>query len=299
MLMDPLPNICKVYSLLVQQERQNGTPVDESKVLAIPNTNRESQSRNSSRGRGNFRRGRTNSGRGRGNRVCTHCGMTNHTIDTCFKNHGYPPNWKLDGTINNYITSHDKPDVIPNDDSEANAPVNSGLTFTPEQHKALLALLQDASNLQSHRINHLTSQTKLSSDVLYMPDFAFNLISVPKLTKSLNCQLMFTDTTCVIHDLSSRKMIGTTELHGGLYLLKTPSVSLYPNPHSHFVNSNVQILVNKSSNCSLWHIRLGHTSHVKPVELNKVFPFIKHVNPNLPCDVKYLNPIGQSFHDGV
>ncbi|MCI14963.1 flavonol sulfotransferase-like protein, partial [Trifolium medium] len=35
MLMDPLPNIGKVYSLLVQQERQVVTPIDESKLLAI------------------------------------------------------------------------------------------------------------------------------------------------------------------------------------------------------------------------------------------------------------------------
>ncbi|GAU47119.1 hypothetical protein TSUD_98960 [Trifolium subterraneum] len=35
MLMEPLPNICKVYSLLVQQERQAVTPIDESKLLAV------------------------------------------------------------------------------------------------------------------------------------------------------------------------------------------------------------------------------------------------------------------------
>ncbi|XP_058783503.1 uncharacterized protein LOC131658196 [Vicia villosa] len=353
MLMDPLPNICKVYSLLVQQERQSCIPLDEPKVLATPNTNRDPQSRSNSRGRGSFRGGRSLGGRGRGNRVCTHCGMTNHTVDTCFKKHGYPPNWKPDGAVNNYTTAHDKSDTHSSDDSEANAQVNSGLAFTPEQHKALLALLQDASNLQSHSINHLTSQTNPSSgiicaipnsfhpetfvldtgatdhvcftqnyfqclkqikpitiklpngslvttkfsgtikftdsfyitDVLYMPEFSFNLISVPKLTKTLNCQLMFTDVNCVIQDLSSKMMIGTAELHGGLYLLKSPSVSLYPNPPNHFVNSSVHIPVNSSSNCSLWHLRLGHTSFSKLVELNKNFPFIKPINSNLPCDV--------------
>lgn len=37
MLMDPLPNICKVYSLLVQQERQIIAPIDDSKLLAFLN----------------------------------------------------------------------------------------------------------------------------------------------------------------------------------------------------------------------------------------------------------------------
>ncbi|XP_058775261.1 uncharacterized protein LOC131649518 [Vicia villosa] len=298
MLMDPLPSICKVYSLLVQGNNYTG-------------------------GRGNVRGGKTAGGRGRGNRVCTHCGMTNHTIDTCFKKHGYPPNWKTDGAagaFNNYVSSQDKHEVQHRDDSETNVQASSGLAFTPEQHKALLALLQDASQIQSHSINQLTSHNTPNSgiictlptsfhpdtfildtsatdhvcythkyfqclncikpmtiklpngslvstslagtvkfndsfyltNVLYMPEFSFNLISVPKLTQSLNCQLMFTTVACVIQDLSSKRMIGTTELHGGLYLLKTPIMSLLPDPPSHSVNS----LVNKpkidSSTCSIW-----------------------------------------------
>lgn len=26
--------------------------------------------------------------------VCTHCGRTNHTMDTCFLKHGYPPGYR-------------------------------------------------------------------------------------------------------------------------------------------------------------------------------------------------------------
>ncbi|XP_061362055.1 uncharacterized protein LOC133305825 [Gastrolobium bilobum] len=45
-----------------------------------------------------FGRGRTG-GRGRGTKLCTYCGRTNHTVETCYAKHGYPPgfrnNWKL------------------------------------------------------------------------------------------------------------------------------------------------------------------------------------------------------------
>ncbi|XP_058753745.1 uncharacterized protein LOC131626926 [Vicia villosa] len=99
MLMEPLPNLCRVYSLLVQQERQDAISIDESKLLACPNasstannTHQNSSASTSSRGRG--RGDRSYGGRGRGSRICTHCGMTNHTVDTCFKKHGYPPHWK-------------------------------------------------------------------------------------------------------------------------------------------------------------------------------------------------------------
>ena len=31
---------------------------------------------------------------GKGNKSCTHCGFTNHTVDECYKKHGYPPGHK-------------------------------------------------------------------------------------------------------------------------------------------------------------------------------------------------------------
>lgn len=38
--MNQLHNICKVYSLLIQQERQATMPLYESKGLAFPNQNK-------------------------------------------------------------------------------------------------------------------------------------------------------------------------------------------------------------------------------------------------------------------
>lgn len=163
MLMDPLPSICKVYSLLVQQERQANLPIDESKILVTPSSDqhhRDNQSKSYSnmRGRGSTRGGRYSGGRGRNNRVCVHCGMSNHTIDTCFKKHGYPPHWKHEGAINQCNTASDRPENTSGSDIEASAPASHGLAFTPEQHQALLALLQGSSHLQSHTTNQLTSQ---------------------------------------------------------------------------------------------------------------------------------------------
>ncbi|MCI41586.1 flavonol sulfotransferase-like protein, partial [Trifolium medium] len=91
MLMDPLPNIAKVYSLLVQQERQTVISIDESKLLAINGNNSYVERGQSSRGRGYRGGGRSNGGRGKGNKLCTHCGQTNHVIDNCWKKYGYPP----------------------------------------------------------------------------------------------------------------------------------------------------------------------------------------------------------------
>ena len=37
-------------------------------------------------------------GRGRGanaNKVCTHCGKVRHTVDVCYRKHGFPPHFKF------------------------------------------------------------------------------------------------------------------------------------------------------------------------------------------------------------
>ncbi|MCH90903.1 flavonol sulfotransferase-like protein [Trifolium medium] len=63
MLMEPLPNIGKVYSLLVQQERQSLLNFDESKILATSYTQSSGRGSYSTRVRGD-RGGRSSNGRG-------------------------------------------------------------------------------------------------------------------------------------------------------------------------------------------------------------------------------------------
>ncbi|XP_058761729.1 uncharacterized protein LOC131635138 [Vicia villosa] len=157
MLMEPLPSIGKVYSLLVQQERQTLLQFDESKILAASQNQYAGRNVSSQRGRG----GRFSTGRGRGrtNRVCTYCGMTNHTIDQCFKKHGYPPHMQQGGTVNNCQQNGEEDDTKSVAYEEDNGESDKGyMSFTPDQHKALLALLQQSNHVQSHSVNQLTTK---------------------------------------------------------------------------------------------------------------------------------------------
>jgi len=54
-------------------------------------------------------------------------------------------------------------------------------------------------------------------NVLHVPSFLFNLLSINKLTESLNCAITFFPSFCVLQDLSSRKLIGASEMRDGLY----------------------------------------------------------------------------------
>lgn len=76
LLMDPLPSLNHVFSMIIQHERQYG--------LASKRPN----------------------GRGRGfscRKLCTFCGRTSHMVDVCYRKHGFPPNSRFEnspGAIN-------------------------------------------------------------------------------------------------------------------------------------------------------------------------------------------------------
>lgn len=104
MMMNPLPRIDQAFALIIQQELElnssqsticNNTRTDESITLhlnAASGPNYPKSGNNSFKGTSNVYGG--NKGH---NRVCTHCGRTNHTIETCFLKHGYPAGFKGKG----------------------------------------------------------------------------------------------------------------------------------------------------------------------------------------------------------
>lgn len=107
MLMKPLPDVDEVFSMLIQQERQlNDNIFDEHKVLANVSDHGQ-MGRGKYRGRGGrHSSGRYGGGRG-GTKVCTYCQKSGHTIDTCNKKHGYPPNYFKNSAVNNYVVDED------------------------------------------------------------------------------------------------------------------------------------------------------------------------------------------------
>ncbi|XP_068466534.1 uncharacterized protein [Phaseolus vulgaris] len=91
LLMDPLPSLNKVCSLVTQQERQIFG--DQSKaMIATSKGGYKNNATTYGRGAGY---GRGSNGRGYTSKICSHCGRTGHTIDTCYKKHGFPPHFKF------------------------------------------------------------------------------------------------------------------------------------------------------------------------------------------------------------
>ncbi|XP_076943736.1 uncharacterized protein LOC143614087 [Bidens hawaiensis] len=82
-------------------------------------------------------------------------------------------------------------------------------------------------------------------DVLYVPEFTCNLLSVSRLTQDLRCAVTFFPDFFVMQDLSSRKLIGTGKCQQGLYRMR--------------MVGNKRMAMAFTNN--MWHQRLGHASH--------------------------------------
>jgi len=104
----------------------------------------------------------------------------------------------------------------------------------------------------SHVGNLQLSENDVISEVLCIPAFKFNLLSVNKLTKELNCCVSFFPTHCVFQDLLSGKVKVIGEVEDGLYVLHWTANGQ---------RNNIKTLtaVRKEDGDSiLWHQRLGH-----------------------------------------
>jgi transposase InsO family protein len=120
--------------------------------------------------------------------------------------------------------------------------------------KAQVTGIGQASPLPSLSLNY----------VLFVPGSPFNLISISKLTQSLNCSITFSSDSFLIQDRSTGKTIGTGSQSQGLYYL-----------HSH-----PSTICGVSASPDIIHRRLGHPSLDK---LKVLVPHLSHLK-SLDCE---------------
>ncbi|XP_014523577.1 uncharacterized protein LOC106779879 [Vigna radiata var. radiata] len=305
LLMEPLPSINHVFSLIMQQERQErpGTNqfAETTKILAnVTNRNNSWKGdqpwKNQGRGSGPYGQGR---GRGRNpnhGKQCSYCNKMNHTVDECYSKHGYPPwykktdnNQEKKGGWNSANIYQSAPGPETFQTGSTSTTFNS---LTSEQIGKLLRMIEKADD-STHKINQMHTNEKedkpgtlswiidtgatdhvtynkgnyitfykikpitvrlpnnivitaehagtvqFSKDfvifnVLYIPNFSFNLISVQSLIKDLDCRLTFSSKGCQIRKNSTLKMIGSANSHKGLYYLQA-----FSNPDQDFALKTV------------------------------------------------------------
>jgi len=80
LLLDPLPSLNKLYSILIQEESNNSSPSS----ISIFEDNASEARKPQGCGKGSY------SNSHKPSRYCTFCYRNNHTIDFCYQKHVHP-----------------------------------------------------------------------------------------------------------------------------------------------------------------------------------------------------------------
>ncbi|KAK2387257.1 putative mitochondrial protein [Trifolium repens] len=166
LLMDLLPSLNKVYSLVIQEEQS----------LPSPSIPAESTSLLNAAQRSSYRGKAAPSAGGKSNsKYCTFCHRNNHVVEFCYEKHGHPNQNRNGGSVN----ASNAEDVEASDDqldNGASSTVNNSMT--QDQFHQLMALLQQvnlpapaSSSTPSSTVNQLSlahglSPTEPSSGIL-------------------------------------------------------------------------------------------------------------------------------------
>ncbi|KAL9659203.1 hypothetical protein QQ045_018680 [Rhodiola kirilowii] len=241
----------------------------------------------------NQMRGRDAS-RGRPRLFCSHCQMSGHLKENCYKLVGYPlihkTNANANGNGNSRAGGRYNADAVTstNSDRNGNSRDNIAKQFTNKQIEQILALFKgngivDKTGAQvnmahvhmagivnsqlefmingdwlidSGASSHFTYDANLLKDIhelseahkvtlpngecfeirhkgdcylqngvilydlLFVPEFQVNLISVYRLVADLKCQILFTNSNCIIQDHLGKTILKTGRLVGALYSTK-------------------------------------------------------------------------------
>lgn len=299
LMMNPIPPLTTVLSLLQQEERQrnyvslSNTAVESAALMSKTRFPRSDFKKTDVKRPDNRRF----------NLECTYCHGKNNTKDRCFHLIGFPPKTKPNinsakANENKFVAQVAASSTVPNTNDKAESSAGSenstGNCLSDVQYQQLLNLLNQSqlsqvnsespqSGTVSHSCSYLTSVclvnchasrdwildsgatdhitcchdilTDLSScdidiclpngeytkvklkgtivltseitlyDVLLVPNFQFNLISVSKLTSSVPCTLQFLSHLCVVQDCTMKKTLGIGKLQDSLYKLLLPTSS--------------------------------------------------------------------------
>ncbi|XP_058774358.1 uncharacterized protein LOC131648635 [Vicia villosa] len=134
LLLDPLPSISRTYSLIAQQEISNPSALASTILSAAASQTNNSRAKGKSTPKSNM--------------FCTNCHKTNHTIDTCYFKHGFPPGYRSNNS--NKSTSDSKSSQPPKSTTD-----NKDTGISKEDYQHLVLLLQ-----QSRKDNQTPKEDK-------------------------------------------------------------------------------------------------------------------------------------------
>ncbi|XP_075655032.1 uncharacterized protein LOC142625227 [Castanea sativa] len=191
LLMDPLPSVNRVYSLLIQDESQRS--IGHSTGAYIESTALATKSSAGAIGFGNTYGNNSgakgNKYKGKERPMCSHCRVIGHTIEKCYKLHGYPPGYEPKGKSAK-ANQVGGPDfganfgvIEPNSTFVPHSFPSQAFPFTAEQCQRILAMIKGLStshgNMAAPEVvpnamaNSVTATTPLAGTSFSLKHYVF------------------------------------------------------------------------------------------------------------------------------
>lgn len=108
-------------------------------------------------------------------------------------------------------------------------------------------------------------------NVLYVPQFQHNLMSIHKLAQDNKCEVLFHPAACTIRDTTTKEVKAVGHVKNGLYYLVDAPVSVKVSEPSHCLAAQNYTNIKAFS---IWHQRLGHASVSTLQKISHIKPFI-------------------------
>ncbi|KAL0427172.1 UNVERIFIED_CONTAM: hypothetical protein Slati_2892000 [Sesamum latifolium] len=157
--------------------------------------------------------------------------------------------------------------------------------YTPATHNKV-ALPDGSKQCITHIGSVRLSEHITLQNVLYIPSFSVNLLSVSQLCHDFPISFVFLKSKCFMQDLKTKENLAIGRLVGQLYIFYhtsfvVPRTSIHQSVSSPFLNSVLPSTENNSD--VLWHKRLGHASveaiqHISSIK-------VQHYSNMSPCDI--------------
>ncbi|XP_042027232.1 uncharacterized protein LOC121774418 [Salvia splendens] len=252
-----LPSLSKVFSLVLQEERQRTIDGNTSYNSSV--TSSISEQLYSANVTQSYNKGK----------LCTHCGKTNHTVDRCFVLHGFPPSvGKGKGKFNNKDDNFTKfVNYVENsfDEYDKTAISNNVVVPSPEQ----LTTSNPHWLLDTGATHHV-----------YCDSSMFDTYS------SVKNASVHLPNGATAPGASQGIVIGSGSRIGNLYTLETshPEKHQDSSPSAVSSSSSASVIPSSVIPCAnvvtgidIWHKRLGHLSYDKLKSMSDKAPSYSHL----------------------
>ena len=172
LLMDPLPSINKIYSMVIQEESHNVSLLSKPESFAPMEEVNSLVNAYDSRRQGDRGKQANYSGHGnnssqnsrRDNRLCTYCNRAGHTVEVCYRKHGFPPNYGKKQTVANATNSSTGDNQQTASTGEEDSSRSQCASISQEQYSQLINLLQQ-TNLLSQLPNSATNVNSTTNHI--------------------------------------------------------------------------------------------------------------------------------------